>query len=110
METPATAVRPGHAEHYDAFRDLYYPKPRLRGWAHLICFEIALVVGTLMIVDAHGARETSVAAIYAAAVAGLHHVAGQQRLEPREVSLPNRGEERVGQLVALLARGGETRC
>jgi hemolysin III len=71
VESPATAVRSGQADHYDAFRDLYYPKPRMRGWAHLICFEIALVVGTLMIVDAHGARETSVAAIYAAAVAGL---------------------------------------
>jgi hypothetical protein len=70
VEASATAEH-GLAEHYDSFRDLYYAKPRMRGWAHLICFEIALVIGTLTIVDAHGARETSVAAIYAAAVAGL---------------------------------------
>jgi hemolysin III len=71
VEPSATTAPRGTAEHYDAIRDLYYSKPRMRGWVHLICFEIALVIGTLTIADAHGARETSVAAIYAAAVAGL---------------------------------------
>jgi hemolysin III len=56
---------------YDASRGLHYDKPRWRGWAHLVTFEIALVVGTLVIVHARGAVHTTVAVIYAAAVAGL---------------------------------------
>lgn len=56
---------------YDATRNLHYDKPIWRGWAHLVTFEIALVVGTLVIVHAHGAVTATAAAIYAGAVAGL---------------------------------------
>ncbi len=56
---------------FDAHRGLNYDKPRLRGWAHLVSFEVALVVGTLVIVDARGGVRTAVAAIYAGAVVGL---------------------------------------
>jgi hemolysin III len=56
---------------YDASRGVHYDKPVWRGWAHLVSFEIALVIGTLIIVEARGAANTTAAAIYAAAVAAL---------------------------------------
>ena len=56
---------------YDAARGLRYDKPRLRGWAHLITFEVALVIGTLVIVAARGAEHITVAVVYAVAVASL---------------------------------------
>jgi hemolysin III len=56
---------------YDARRDLIYRKPVWRGWMHLVCFEVSLVVGTVVIIGAHGALRTTAAAIYAATVSGL---------------------------------------
>jgi hemolysin III len=56
---------------YDALRDVYYAKPRLRGWLHLVWFELSLVVGTLVIVAADGALEVTAITIYAATVSGL---------------------------------------
>jgi hemolysin III len=38
---------------------------------HLVCFEVSLVVGTVVIIGAHGALRTTAAAIYAATVSGL---------------------------------------
>ncbi|MDT4944640.1 MAG: hemolysin [Pseudonocardiales bacterium] len=61
--------RPGDL--YDSARDLYYAKPLLRGWLHLVWFEAALVLGTLLLVEANGARAVTAAAIYAGSVAGL---------------------------------------
>jgi hemolysin III len=59
---------------YDAGRGLFYGKPRLRGWAHLVWFEASLVLGTLVIVAAHGAREVTAASIYAASVSAMFGV------------------------------------
>jgi hemolysin III len=56
---------------YDVRRDLYYPKPALRGWLHLLCFEVSLVVGTLLLAHAHGATRIAAVAIYTATVSGL---------------------------------------
>ncbi len=56
---------------HDARRDLEYAKPRLRGWMHLASFEAALVLGTVLIISADGAWNTTVASVYAAAVAGM---------------------------------------
>ena len=61
--------RPG--ELYDSVRGIYYAKPVWRGWLHLVWFEAALVLGTVLIVNAHGAREMTAASIYAVGVAGL---------------------------------------
>ncbi len=71
MDSSTTAATPNQGLLYDASRGLYYDKPRWRGWAHLVTFEIALVIGTLVIVHARGATDTTVAAIYAVAVASL---------------------------------------
>lgn len=56
---------------YDAVRGLYYPKPTLRGWMHLIWFEMSVVLGTLLIAHAHGARHVVAAAVFAGSVSGL---------------------------------------
>ena len=56
---------------YDSRRDLEYAKPSLRGWMHLVWFEAALVLGTLLVVNAHGARARTATVIYAASVAAL---------------------------------------
>jgi hemolysin III len=56
---------------YDARRGVYYTKPALRGWMHLLWFEASLVFGTLLLVDSHGPRRIAGAAIYAVSVSGL---------------------------------------
>jgi len=56
---------------YDSARGLHYDKPALRGWVHLLSFEIALVIGTLVIVHARGTTSLIVTVVYVAAVAAL---------------------------------------
>lgn len=56
---------------HDASRDLACAKPLLRGWLHLLWFEASLVVGTLVMMHAHGATRISSIAIYTATVTGL---------------------------------------
>jgi hemolysin III len=59
---------------YDARRDVYYTKPVLRGWLHLVWFGISVVLGTLLLVRVHGAARITAAAIYAASVSALFGV------------------------------------
>jgi hemolysin III len=70
--TLTPAAQPS-GELYDARRQLYYRKPVLRGWMHLIWFEASLVVGTLLVLHVHaaGAARITAASIYAASVSGL---------------------------------------
>jgi len=56
---------------YDARRDIYYTKPALRGWLHLLWFEVSLVFGTLLLAWAHGATRITASAIYAASVSAM---------------------------------------
>jgi hemolysin III len=56
---------------FDTARGVYYPKPALRGWLHLLWFEASLVVGTLALSTAEGATQTTAVAIYTATVSGL---------------------------------------
>src|SRR2546421_4319862 len=56
---------------YDARRDVYYTKPALRGWLHLLWFGVSLVFGTLLLAQAHGATRITASAIYAASVSGM---------------------------------------
>jgi hemolysin III len=56
---------------YDARRDLYYVKPQLRGWMHLIWFEISLVLGSILLATTHGGLRLWAAGIYTASVSGL---------------------------------------
>lgn len=56
---------------YDARRGVYYTKPLLRGWLHLLWFELSLVLGTLLLVHAQGDAQIAAVAIYAASVSAL---------------------------------------
>jgi hemolysin III len=56
---------------YDSRRGVYYAKPVLRGWLHLLCFWAAVAGGALLLTRAHGAAQTAASAVYAASLAGL---------------------------------------
>jgi Predicted membrane protein, hemolysin III homolog len=90
---------------YDRDRNLHYTAPTLRGWTHLLFFEVSLVVGTVLIAAAHGATETFAAAIYAATVSGLFGVSalyhrGRWRPAARRVL------QRADQVMILLLIAG----
>jgi hemolysin III len=72
LTTPATREEPGLL--YDSGRDLYYVKPRLRGWMHLLWFEASLILGTLLVATTHGATRIVAAVIYSVSVSGLFGV------------------------------------
>ncbi|MGI8882090.1 MAG: PAQR family membrane homeostasis protein TrhA [Jatrophihabitans sp.] len=69
-----TGAPPPTAGLYDSARDLFYAKPVLRGWMHLLWFEASLVVGTLLITASRGAVEISAVAVYVASVSCLFGV------------------------------------
>jgi hemolysin III len=69
--TDSTAEPPAAEAFYDARRDVYYTKPALRGWLHLLWFEVSLVFGTLLLARAHGATRITASAIYAASVSAM---------------------------------------
>lgn len=72
MDSAPAAPRPPVADAlYDARRGVYYTKPVLRGWLHLIWFGASLVLGTLLVVRAHGPARITAISIYAASVSAL---------------------------------------
>jgi hemolysin III len=56
---------------YDARRDVYYAKPVLRGWLHLLWFAASLVSGPLLLAGAHGAAQVTAVVVYSASVSAL---------------------------------------
>jgi hemolysin III len=56
---------------YDARRGVYYARPVLRGWLHLLCFWAALAGGALLLARAHGPAPVTAAAIYSASLSAL---------------------------------------
>ena len=63
---PATA-----ALLYDARRGVYYTRPVLRGWLHLLCFWVSLAGGAVLLARAHGAAHITAIAIYSASLSAL---------------------------------------
>jgi hemolysin III len=59
---------------YDARRGVYYTKPVMRGWLHLLWFAASLVFGGLLLGRVHGAAATAGVAVYAASVSALFGV------------------------------------
>src|SRR6266851_773631 len=59
---------------YDARRGVYYTKPVLRGWLHLLWFGASLAGGTLLLARAHGAARVAATGVYAASVSALFGV------------------------------------
>ena len=62
---------PGGTAAFDARRGVYYAKPVLRGWLHLLCFGASLVFGPLLLAGAHGAAQIAAVAVYSASVSAL---------------------------------------
>lgn len=56
---------------YDAKRAIYYAKPLLRGWSHLLWFAASLVCGILLLAGAHGVTQHAADVIYAMSVTAL---------------------------------------
>ncbi len=56
---------------YDAQRRVYYAKPVLRGWLHVLWFGASLVAGPLLVARGHGAWPITALAVYAVSVSGL---------------------------------------
>jgi hemolysin III len=71
---PAAPPPPSAAAPYDSRRGVYYAKPVLRGWLHLVWFGASLVLGTLLVARAHGAVRVTALAIYAASVSAMFGV------------------------------------
>ena len=71
---------------------MYYAKPVLRGWLHLLWFGASLASGPLLLAGAHGAARITAIAVYSASVSALFGIsalyhcgtwteAGRQRLQ-----------------------------
>jgi predicted membrane channel-forming protein YqfA (hemolysin III family) len=56
---------------YDARRGVYYAKPALRGWLHLLCFWVSLAGGALLAARAHGGAQITAALVYPASLSAL---------------------------------------
>jgi hemolysin III len=65
------ASSPASQPLYDARRGVYYTKPVLRGWLHLLCFGASLVCGPLLLAGGRGAARITAVAIYSASVSAL---------------------------------------
>jgi hemolysin III len=67
--TEASPTGPGPL--YDARRGVYYTRPVLRGWLHLLCFCASLAGGALLLARAHGATQVTAVAVYSASLSAL---------------------------------------
>lgn len=56
---------------YDAKRAIFYPKPAMRGWLHVLFFAASLVSGAVLLATGHNATQRSADAIYAASVTAM---------------------------------------
>jgi hemolysin III len=65
---------PAAAVFFDARRGIYYARPVLRGWLHVVWFGLSVVAGPLLLAGAHGAQQITARAIYATSVCALFGV------------------------------------
>jgi hemolysin III len=56
---------------YDARRGVYYARPVLRGWLHLLFFWASLAGGVLLLARAHGGEQVTAAIVYSASLCAL---------------------------------------
>jgi hemolysin III len=56
---------------YDRRRGVYYAKPVLRGWLHLLCFWASLAGGAVLLARAAGGAQITAATIYSASLTAL---------------------------------------
>ena len=75
--TSSIPEEPGPAEtalFFDGRRGVYYARPALRGWLHLVWFGLSVVAGPLLLAGAHGTPQITARAIYATSVSALFGV------------------------------------
>jgi hemolysin III len=72
--TSPTSAAPAARTFYDARRGIYYTKPRMRGWLHLLWFGASLVLSTVLLAHTHGPAHVLSFGVYAASVGGLFGV------------------------------------
>jgi len=65
---------PSAAVFFDARRGVYYARPVLRGWLHVVWFGLSVVAGPVLLAGAHGAQQITARAIYATSVTALFGV------------------------------------
>ena len=70
----ASPAGPAAGEPYDRQRGVYYRKPVLRGWLHLLWFAASLVAGTLSLAHARGLLPVAATAVYALSVCAMFGV------------------------------------
>jgi hemolysin III len=73
-DPPVAARIPQAGMLYDTRRGIYYAKPALRGWLHVLWFGVSLVAGTLLLASVHGTARITASGIYAASVSGMFGV------------------------------------
>ena len=56
---------------YDARRGVYYSKPVLRGWLHLVCFLASLAGGVLLLTRAANGSQVAAVIVYSASLSAL---------------------------------------
>ena len=116
--TPGAPGPPEAEVFFDARRGIYYARPALRGWSHVVWFGLSVVAGPLLLARAHGAQQFTARAIYAISVSALFGVSAlyhRGRLDrigpaadaapgPHDDLLSHRGHGHSG-AAADLARG-----
>jgi hemolysin III len=90
---------------YDARRSVYYPKPVLRGWLHVLWFGASLIAGPLLVARGHGAARSTALAIYALSVIGLFGVSALYH-RGRWTPAWNRRLQRLDHLMIFLLIAG----
>ncbi|HWG63528.1 MAG TPA: hemolysin III family protein [Streptosporangiaceae bacterium] len=71
-ESPAVRPPTGVADVlHEARAATDHPKPLLRGWLHLLWFEVSLVFGTLLLVKVSGPARVTATAVYVVSVSAL---------------------------------------
>src|ERR1700749_1049858 len=56
---------------YDARRGVYYARPVLRGWLHLLGFLVSLAGGVVLLAGAPGGEQVTAAIVYSASLSAL---------------------------------------
>ncbi len=105
---PGPAIPPPRspvAVSYDSHRGVFYLKPALRGWLHLLWFEASLVLGTLLVARAHGAARITATAVYAVSVSAMFGVSALYH-RGNWTTVWNRRLQRLDHAMIFLLIGG----
>ena len=95
---------------YDSRRGIYYARPVLRGWSHLVWFGLSLIAGPLLLAGAHGAQQVTACAIYATSVTALFGVSALYH-RGRWTESGRRLMQRLDHMmIFFLIAGTATRC